>query len=236
MALILDRLAARLGSFRMELDARYEVAQGEVVAILGPSGAGKSTLLNCIAGFVPLQKGRIILDPLDITRLAPEKRRTAYVFQRSYLFPHLSVRENIEFALRIGRWAKVRRDDEVLSLSQALEIQDLLDRRVSEISEGQAQRVSLARALAPRFDVLLLDEPFSALDERNRMLARHLVLDRARAFGTQVLMVTHHWEDAEFATSRAWWMASGKIQEEIEVDKLKTRKKDLAHESKDAIE
>ena len=158
-----------MGEFEASLD-HLEIAPGTIACLMGRSGSGKSTLLNAIAGFIPAG-GEIFLRQRPLHLLPPEKRCMALVFQRSALFPHLNVSGNVEFGLKLQGVPSEERARRSMAWLDRLGMSELGSRRVSEISEGQAQRIALARALAPGFPVLLLDEPFSALDVQTRWRA-----------------------------------------------------------------
>lgn len=191
--------AVRLGGNTVLADVRVSVPDGERLAIVGPSGSGKSTLLRAIAGFERIAAGEIRLGAevaaTATHHLAPHRRRVGYVAQDGALFPHLTARRNIAFGLRGS--ARSERADAITAAAALAGIEpELLDRYPHEISGGQQQRVSLARALAPHPRVLLLDEPFSALDTELRAQVRAQVVEAlARAKVTSVL-VTHDPDEA----------------------------------------
>lgn len=162
------------------------VASGHLVAVLGPSGCGKTTLLRCVAGFEKVDAGRIVVDGRDLTTLAPQRRRIAVVPQEGALFPHLCVFGNVAYGL--NRSARRERVGEVLAL---LGLAGLENRMPHQLSGGQQQRVAVARALAPRPPVVLLDEPFSALDAALRADIRRDIRAALRADGATALLVTH---------------------------------------------
>lgn len=178
------------------------VDDGEVVAVLGPSGAGKSTLLRAIAGLLRPDSGVVCLDDVDITDRPAHLRNIGLMFQDEQLFPHLDVFANVAFGPRIHRWPAAqtaRRVDELLSL---VGLHELAERRVDRLSGGERKRVALARALAPRPAVLLLDEPLTGLD---RDLHDHLLgelADVLRATSTTAVVVTHDHEEANALAGR----------------------------------
>lgn len=187
----LDAITVAAGSFRLH-GISLAVPAGGYGLIIGPTGAGKTSLLEAIAGHLPVEAGTIWLGDRDVTALPPEARGVGVVYQSYQLFPHLRVRDNIAYGL--GRTAG--RDARVLELAQLLGITPLLDRPVQGLSGGEQQRVALARALAPAPHVLLLDEPFAALDPAlRRVLRRELQHIRERE-GVTILHVTHDVEDA----------------------------------------
>jgi iron(III) transport system ATP-binding protein len=163
------------------------VRSGSLMAVLGPSGCGKTTLLRCIAGFEPADSGRIVVAGRTVTNLAPHRRRIAVVPQEGALFPHMSVFDNVAYGLdrdsqRAGR---------VRTVLNLVGLADLGDRMPHQLSGGQQQRVAVARALAPRPPVVLLDEPFSALDAALRVDLRRDVREALRADGATAILVTH---------------------------------------------
>lgn len=178
---------ARAGEFHLR-DVSFHVPSGAWGVVIGPAGSGKTTLLETIAGVVAPTGGRVIIGGRDVTRAPVHDRGVGLVYQHAYLFPHLSVRENIAYGACSA--AEVAEAEESLGLSS------LGGRDVVSLSGGERQLVALARALAQRPAVLLLDEPFSALDPRRRNLTRRAVRDLHRARGTTVLQVTHDFAEA----------------------------------------
>ena len=174
----------------------FDVAPGTVMAVVGPSGCGKSTLLSTLAGVTPALGGRIVIDSRDITSLPTHERRIAMVFQEPLLFPHLSVRDNVAYAQRrMGRSRHTART-EADRLLGWVGLAGFGDRDVVHLSGGQAQRVSLARALAAEPDALLLDEPFSALDTTLRTRLAQDVLAIVSRANIPAIHVTHDPEEA----------------------------------------
>ncbi len=172
--LVVARVSVVLGTNRVLDSVDVAVAEGETVALLGPSGSGKSTLLRAVAGLEPLVSGTVSLAGRDLSGVPTHQRGVGLMFQDDALFPHTDVRGNVEFGLRmagISRASRAMRVDEVLSL---VGLEDLAARRVSQLSGGEQQRVALARTLAPRPGVLMLDEPLGSLD---RLLHDRLVDD-----------------------------------------------------------
>lgn len=189
----LERLAVRVGGFAL-VDVSCEVPQGGYGLIIGPTGSGKTTLLEAIAGHVPLQGGRVLLRGEDVTGAPPEVRRVGFVYQQYHLFPHFSVRENIGYGLR--RLPPESRDPRVRELAELLSLGALLERRVAGLSGGEQQRIALARALAPRPTILLLDEPFAAVDPASRRVLRRQLRELHEREGITTLQVTHDYDDA----------------------------------------
>ena len=175
----------------------FEVADGRVAALLGPSGSGKTTILRLIAGLDRPEGGDVLLDGASVLGRAPHRRGVGLMFQELALFPHLDVRANVAFGLRMARWPRERREQRVDELLALVGIEALGRRRIDALSGGERQRVGLARALAPEPAVLLLDEPLGALDEaRKRDLRRELraLLERLE---TTALLVSHDLRDAQ---------------------------------------
>lgn len=192
-------------------DLSLEVEEGEFLSLLGPSGCGKSTLMKTIAGILPAHSGRIFLDGRDITNLPVHKRGTVVMFQDMRLFPHKSVAENVAFPLKMQGMPKAERLETASELLKKVQMGGFESRRPAELSGGQQQRIALARALAARPKLLLLDEPFSALDENLREDMRHLVLQLQKEFRTTVILVTHDREEALSMSDRVALMFGGKV-------------------------
>ena len=201
------------------LDAALSADAGEVVAITGPNGSGKTTLLRAIAGLVALQSGRITLgettvdDPAAGVYLPPERRGVGYAFQDLRLLPHLSALANVEFGLRLRGVRRLQRREaraEAVAALEAVGMAKKAEARPSALSGGEAQRVAVARALAPRPPLLLLDEAFSAVEAESRPLLRQLVVSS----GATVLVVSHDPETLEFA-DRAVALQHGEVATDL---------------------
>ncbi len=183
------------------------IAPGEIVAVLGPSGSGKSTLLSAIAGVVPPLAGRVLVDGVDVTDVPVHRRRIGMLFQEPLLFAHLSVADNVAYGMRrrgVGRAPARERAGDLLAW---LGLPDYGDRRTDQLSGGQAQRVALARALAAEPAVLLLDEPFSALDADLRGRLATEVADRLREADVAAVHVTHDATEADAVADRVVTMS-----------------------------
>ncbi len=209
-------LRHRLGDFT--LDVRWSVGEGQVLTLFGPSGAGKSTTLRAIAGLLRPDEGRIaiagdvVFESAGPVWTPPHERRVGYLPQRFALFPHLTAGENVAFGVR--SWPKAERGRRVDELLEMLHVAGLAERRPSQLSAGQQQRVALARALAPRPRLLLLDEPFSALDyELRRELRRELRAVRDRT-GIPMVLVTHDPADALALSDRVIALDNGRVAAE----------------------
>lgn len=199
----------RIGDRDVVDHVSFDVADGELLALVGPSGCGKSTLLRLIAGLDRAALGRVVLDGADVTALPPEHRRIGLVFQDHALFPHRSVAQNIAFGLRrLERRARAGRVDELLEL---VRLPGVGKRYPHELSGGEQQRVALARALAPDPAVVLLDEPFASLDPALRDDVRSDIVAALRARNAAVVLVTHDREEALGLGDRVAVMSAGRM-------------------------
>lgn len=190
-----------------------EVADGEFLVVVGPSGSGKSTLLRLLAGLERLSGGSISFDVRRIDSLPPRRRDVSMAFQSPALYPHLSVRENIAFPLRMRKTAAAETAERVAAVAEPLRIAGLLDRRPNELSGGERQRVALGRALVRDANCLLLDEPFAHLDGPLREQVRLDLLEIHRRRPTTTICVTHDQNDALLLGHRLVVMAAGKLQQ-----------------------
>lgn len=188
-----------------------DVREGERVAVLGPSGAGKSTLLNLIAGFLAPASGSLVINGADHTRTPPSKRPVSMLFQENNLFNHLTVRQNIALGLSPGLRLNAQQKRQVEAIADNMAIGDLLERLPGALSGGQRQRAALARCLVRKRPVLLLDEPFSALDPALRQEMLTLLEKLCEEEGTTLLMVSHSVEDAARIAARSLVVVEGRI-------------------------
>lgn len=203
----------RFGDYVAVQDIELTIAAGELVALLGPSGCGKSTLLRIISGFMPQSEGQVLFDGLSVDHLASNRRGVGIVFQNYALFPHMNVRQNVAYGLEVQRHSKDRiasRVDEMLNLVQMIEFADRLPR---ELSGGQQQRIALARCLAVDPKILLLDEPFGALDKNLRLDMQLEVKRLQREYGITTVLVTHDQEEALSMADRVAVMSRGRIEQ-----------------------
>lgn len=195
-------------------DVSFEVGAGELVALLGPSGSGKSTILRIVAGLTLADAGAVLVDGEDVTELPPQSRDLGFVFQNYALFEHLTVAENVEFALRVrgvDRRQRQARRDELLEL---VGLGGSARKYPAQLSGGQRQRTALARALAHRPRMLLLDEPFGALDARIRQELRQGLRELLKKLGTTAVFVTHDQEEAFAVADRIMVLHRGRLLEE----------------------
>ncbi|MBR3974190.1 MAG: ABC transporter ATP-binding protein [Oscillospiraceae bacterium] len=211
MKLEIKNLSAGYDTGAVLKNLSIHVAEGEFLSLLGPSGCGKTTLMKTIAGILPAQSGTVSLDGRDITNLPIHKRSTVIVFQDMRLFPHQSVAENVAFPLKMLGVSKSERLKKAEELLEKVQMAGFGSRKPSELSGGQQQRIALARALAAEPKLLLLDEPFSALDENLREDMRNLVLQLRQEFQMTVILVTHDREEALSMSDRVALMFEGQI-------------------------
>ncbi|MDB5661172.1 MAG: transporter nucleotide binding/ATPase protein, partial [Cypionkella sp.] len=189
------------------------VEKGEFISFLGPSGCGKTTVLRMIAGFETPTSGKIMIDGRDVTDLAPNKRRIGMVFQAYALFPNMNVFGNIAFGLKIAGLDKAQIETRVHEMLGLIGLEHLAERYPYEMSGGQQQRVALARALAPKPQVLLLDEPLSALDAKIRVSLREEIRAVQRQLGITTVFVTHDQEEAMSISDRIVVMNGGRADQ-----------------------
>jgi len=211
MTLELISIRKKLGEFTLK-DVSLSVSSGEYFVILGPSGVGKTVLLETIAGLTKPDSGRITWKGRDITCTAPEMRRFALVYQDYALFPHLNMRQNIAYGLKARGWAKHEIDSRVKEVAKLAGIPVLLERFPATLSGGEAQRAALARALAVSPELLLLDEPLSAVDLSMRRTLRQVLKRIHTETGTTVLHVTHDVDEAMELGDRIGVMLDGRLR------------------------
>lgn len=211
MSLRVENVHLTLKKNHILKDVSFEVGSGELLSLLGASGAGKSTIIRVICGLAEQDEGRVFINDRCVDGLAAHKRGAVVVFQDIRLFPNMNVEENVAYSLRmrgVGKAQRLRRAQELLELVQ---LDGLGKRAINEISGGQQQRVALARALAADPDVLLLDEPFSGLDEDLRDDMRTLLLDLHRRLNTTTVMVTHDAAEALMMSDRIVYISDGRV-------------------------
>ena len=213
MSIEIRNVTKRFGDFTAVDDVSLEVATGSLTALLGPSGSGKSTLLRVVAGLEQAESGELLLSGEDATGLAPQKRGVGFVFQHYAAFKHMTVRDNVAFGLKIRKLPKAEiaaRVDELLSL---VGLQAYGTRYPAQLSGGQRQRMALARALAPEPRVLLLDEPFGALDARVRAELRDWLRRLHDEVHVTTVFVTHDQEEAMEVADRVAVLHDGRLEQ-----------------------
>lgn len=214
MRIELRHITVAIGGVSILRDVSLCVEDGTFVSVLGASGAGKSTLLGVVSGLVEQTSGSVVFDGQGVDALPAHRRDVAMVFQDARLFPHLNVRDNVIFPLKMRGVSRSRCRERAEELLAAVQLGGLGDRGVHELSGGQRQRVALARALAARPGVVLLDEPFSGLDESLREEMRRLVLELHDRLGITMLMVTHDPVEALVMSDRVVYVDNGSVVEE----------------------
>ncbi len=209
----LSNIRKTYGALAAVDDVSIDIRDGELLALLGPSGCGKTTTLRLIAGFVAPNAGTVKFGDRDVTRVPVHKRNVGMVFQGYALFPHLTVAKNVEFGLRVRGWDKAKIAARVAEMLRWVQLEALAERQPRALSGGQQQRVALARAMANHPDVLLLDEPFSALDAKLRTQMRTEIRELQREAGITSVFVTHDQEEAMAIADRIGVMNHGKLEQ-----------------------
>ena len=213
-AVTLDRLQKVFPNGHVAVaDVSIDVADGELLVLVGPSGCGKSSLLRLIAGLETPTAGRVMLDQQDVTRLPPQDRDLAMVFQSYALYPHMTVRENLMFGLRMRRLSAPVMTNRVQMAATALGIETLLDRKPAQLSGGERQRVALGRAVVREPQAFLLDEPLSNLDPRLRAATRAELALLHRRLNATMVYVTHDQEEALTLGHRIAVMRNGRVEQ-----------------------
>jgi multiple sugar transport system ATP-binding protein len=218
--IVIDRVVKEFGSFRALQEVSLTVNDGEFVALLGPSGCGKTTLLRIIAGLETQTSGRVVIGGLDVSNLAPRKRGLAMVFQNYAVFPHMTVFENVAFGLRMQKAPQAEVKRKVERAAALLHIESYLDRYPAKLSGGQRQRVAVARALAVEPAVLLMDEPFSALDAQTRQLMQEELLGIWERTRQSIVYVTHNIHEAVYMADRVVVLSRrpGRVLAEVKIE------------------
>jgi osmoprotectant transport system ATP-binding protein len=222
----LDSVRVRFGGVEALAPTNLSIAAGETLLLLGPSGSGKSTLLRCLIGLSPFE-GRLLFDGQPVSDWSAVRRRLGYVIQEGGLFPHLTARGNVILAAREFGWDASRIDARVTKLAELVGLDAAqLARFPGELSGGQRQRVAMMRALMLAPDVLLLDEPLSALDPVTRLRLAGELRDIFARLGMTVVMVTHSLREARFFGGRALLMREGRVVQEGSIAELEARPAD----------
>ena len=209
----IDAVVKKFGGFRAVDGLSLDIRAGEFFALLGPSGCGKTTLLRMLAGFETPDEGRILLDGKDIAQIPPHERPVNMMFQNYALFPHLSVRDNIAFGLKRAGMPRSEIDTRVAEMVALVKLEGLEKRKPDQLSGGQKQRVALARSLARRPQVLLLDEPLAALDKKLRESTQLELMELQRRLGLTFIIVTHDQEEAMTVAGRIGVMDAGRLEQ-----------------------
>jgi len=213
MGILVENVSKHFGSFQAVEDVNLEIKSGSLVALLGPSGSGKSTLLRLIAGLEPPDIGKIWITGKDATYQSVQERQIGFVFQHYALFKHLTIRDNIGFGMEIRKASKERTRKRVEELLDLIQLSGLGDRYPSQLSGGQRQRVALARALAVEPKVLLLDEPFGALDAKVRKELRDWLRRLHHEVNVTTVFVTHDQEEAMEVADEIVVMNKGRVEQ-----------------------
>ena len=211
--LTLSHLKKSFGATQVVHDFNMTIDQGEFISFLGPSGCGKTTVLRMVAGFETPSAGAIVIDGKDQTNLKPNQRNIGMVFQAYALFPNMNVFDNVAFGLKIAGQPKADIEKRVKEMLSLIHLEQLADRYPYQLSGGQQQRVALARALAPKPQVLLLDEPLSALDAKIRVSLREEIRQIQQQLGITTVFVTHDQEEALSISDRIVVMNAGKADQ-----------------------
>src|SRR6188472_4374822 len=213
MSIEVRNLTKRFGTFTALDDVSLEIPDGSLTAVLGPSGSGKSTLLRIVAGLERPDSGEVLLAGEDATRLAPQRRNVGFVFQHYAAFKHMTVRDNVAFALTIRKRPKQEVRERVDELLELVQLSGFADRYPSKLSGGQRQRMALARALAAKPRVLLLDEPFGALDARVRAELRDWLRRLHEEVHVTTIFVTHDQAEAMDVASQIAVMNHARVEQ-----------------------
>ena len=209
--LFLTDINVELGKKHILKNVSLEVKTGQLISLLGSSGCGKSTLLKTVAGIIEPYSGDVLIDGKSVLGVPVHRRGAVIVFQDLRLFPHMSVAENVEFALKMSGMKKQQYREIAREQLEKVRLEGLEDRRISQISGGQMQRVALARAFAVRPSVMLLDEPFSSLDEELRLEMGNLLLELQRESELTTVLVTHDTKEARRLSDAIAYMKDGEI-------------------------
>jgi sulfate transport system ATP-binding protein len=213
VSILVRNATRRFGDFTALDDVSVEIPSGSLTALLGPSGSGKSTLLRVVAGLERPDAGTVEIDGRDTTTLPPQRRGVGFVFQHYAAFKHMTVRENVAFGLKVARRPKAEIRARVDELLELVQLPGLADRYPAQLSGGQRQRMALARSLAVQPSVLLLDEPFGALDARVRRELRAWLRHLHDEVHVTTVFVTHDQEEAMEVADRIVVMNSGRIEQ-----------------------
>jgi sulfate/thiosulfate transport system ATP-binding protein len=213
MAIEVRDVNKSFGATPVLTDVSVDIASGSLTALLGPSGGGKSTLLRIIAGLEPPDSGRVLISGVDATRLAPQRRNVGFVFQHYAAFKHLTVYRNVAFGLEVRKRPRADVRKRVTELLELVHLEQMADRYPAQLSGGQRQRMALARALAVEPEVLLLDEPFGALDAQVRKELRSWLRRLHDEVHVTTVFVTHDQEEAMDVSDAIVVLAGGRVEQ-----------------------
>jgi len=212
--IVLDHVTKEFaGGVRAVDDVELTIGEGEFMVLVGPSGCGKTTLLRSIGGLEKVTAGRILIGDRDVTRLEPAARDLAMVFQNYALYPHMTVRKNLGYGLRVRKTPRKERERRVLEVAQMLGLEDMLERRPGQLSGGQQQRVAMGRAIIREPQAFLMDEPLSNLDAKLRVTMRTSLQQLHGRLGTTTIYVTHDQVEAMTLGQRVAVMRDGRVQQ-----------------------
>ena len=211
--IIVNDLKVVMGKKTILEHINFDVKDGEFLSILGPSGCGKTTILRVLIGLLAPTGGTVVKDGVDITKFAPSKRGMGIVFQNYALFENMTVLKNVEYALRLDKSRKAQSRQIAMDMLKAVGLEAHAKKKPSRLSGGQQQRVAIARTLALNPDVILFDEPMSALDVDTRMILRDELKELQKKFGTTMIYITHDQEEAFAMSDRIMVMDNGVIHQ-----------------------
>jgi len=209
----IERLSMQYDDTRVLDDIDFEVQEGEFLSILGPSGCGKTTLLRILIGLITPVEGKILMDGIDITNLPPSARGMGIVFQNYALFENMTVLGNVEYSLKIQKETRKIARDKAMSIIDHMGLAEHIDKKPVSLSGGQQQRVAIARTLVMNPQVILFDEPMSALDVETRLALRKVIKQIQKEFGTTMIYITHDQEEAFAMSDRILVMEEAKISQ-----------------------
>ncbi|MGB8453889.1 MAG: ATP-binding cassette domain-containing protein [Anaerocolumna sp.] len=221
-----DRFSIQVNNFKLN-NIQLAISESEIFAILGKTGSGKTMLLESIAGFYRGDSGAVYIQGTNVVDIAPESRQIGFVYQDFGLFPHMTVYENIKYGLKMHKVNKKDSDRAVCEMAQLLDIEYILKQYPGTLSGGECQRTALARALVLNPKILLMDEPFSALDPKTRNQMYELIGKIHRTFHCTILFVTHNFYEAQRMAERIGIMVKGELRSICKADNLYHKYEDL---------
>src|SRR3954464_1964600 len=212
--IVLDHVTKAFGPHVIAVnDVELTIGEGEFMVLVGPSGCGKTTLLRSIGGLEKITSGRIVIADRDVTRLEPSQRDLAMVFQNYALYPHMTVRKNLGYGLRVRKTPRKEINERVNEVAKLLGLEEMLDRRPGQLSGGQQQRVAMGRAIVRKPVAYLMDEPLSNLDARLREQMRTEIARLQKRLGTTTVFVTHDQAEAMTLGDRVAVLRAGRVEQ-----------------------